>query len=442
MKRYIAILFVLLPCLLIAQTIGFVALDSLASGDTLRVEQFGDTTINYLFLRENLSDQLSSHLSEDEVLLELVAQQGRSLCAKDTAWKEYPHPLCIPLMYVPTPFPRLLDTTNVDPYSIVAIRRNARRYITTQHADLYVACSDMARLKDVELGHVKVRKAIVKDAMEDMLERERAVRYKDSHWRRELNLALQITQNYATNNWYQGQSNAFAMLASAKGYINYNHNNLSWENNAEWRMGISTVSGDSLRMINTTDDIFRINSKFGYQVHKSWYVSASTELRTNLLNNWQKNKDQLSATFLTPIRFTVGVGVDYKPIEGLSINLAPATYKIVYAFKSDSEQLDVTDFGIEAGESMLTELGSLLRVDWKWQPVREIIVDTKFYFFTNYQRIETELEINMDFIINRYFSAKLLLYPRYDGLIKSDDGLRPYLQFKELVSVGFSHTFR
>jgi hypothetical protein len=48
----------------------------------------------------------------------------------------------------------------------------------------------------------------------------------------------------------------------------------------------------------------------------------------------------------------------------------------------------------------------------------------------------------MDFIINRYFSAKLLLYPRYDGLIKSDDGLRPYLQFKELVSVGFSHTFR
>ena len=90
---------------------------------------------------------------------------------------------------------------------------------------------------------------------------------------------------------------------------------------------------------------------------------------------------------------------------------------------------------------MLNEVGSSLRVDWKWRPLREIIVETNFYFFTNYQRIETELEVNVDFIINRYFSAKLMLHPRYDSTVVTSDQ-KTKIQFKEFISIGFSHTFR
>ena len=441
-QNVLIILPILFPVCLVAQTLNVARLDSLITGDTLRVEQRGDTVVHYLFVRETIDSQLSSHLSDDELLLGLVAKQSRMLHANDTLWEEYPHPLCMELMYIPTAFPSIRDTTHYAPYSIPAIRSNARRYITTKYADLYVSVSDTNRLKDIELDQLEIRRAIVKDPQQDMLELERAMRYRYSHWRRELNVSLQITQNYATNNWYQGQSNAFAMLAGVKGYINYKHENIAWENSADWRMGISTVSGDSLRIMNTTDDLFRITSKFGYQIHNHWYVSASTELRTNFLNSWKKNSNQLSAAFLTPVRFTIGVGVDYQPIKGLSVNLAPATYKLIYALKGDSDLVDVTDFGIEQGVSLLSEVGSMLRVDWKWQPVREIVLDTRFYFFTNYKRIETELEVDIDFIINRYFSAKLLLHPRYDGNIIPADGMLPYLQFKELVSVGFSHTFR
>jgi hypothetical protein len=56
--------------------------------------------------------------------------------------------------------------------------------------------------------------------------------------------------------------------------------------------------------------------------------------------------------------------------------------------------------------------------------------------------VETELEIDVDFIINRYMSAKLLLYPRYDGTVEGTSEKRAKLQFKELISVGFAHTFR
>ena len=101
----------------------------------------------------------------------------------------------------------------------------------------------------------------------------------------------------------------------------------------------------------------------------------------------------------------------------------------------------MADYGIPEGEEMLSELGSSVRVDWKWRPLREVILETSFYFFTNYKRIETELEVNVDFIINRYLSAKLMLHPRYDSTVTSEEG-KTKMQFKEFISVGFSHTFR
>ena len=390
----------------------------------------------------SLDTLLDKALDEDAILLGLVAQQAQELHANDTAWEQYPHPLCIPLMYVPPTFRALMDTTEDDLYSIDNIRANARRYITQHHSDMYVSISDPKRMKKLQMGHMQVQRAMIKDIEEDLLDKKRALRDQKTNWRRQLNLSLQITQNYATNNWYQGAANAFAMLAGVKGYANYKDEHIVWENSGEWRAGLSTVSGDSLRVIKVTDDVFRLNTKFGFQVHAKWYISAVGEFKTNFWPNYRTNSSQLSTTFLTPIRFNLGVGVDYKPIKGLSVNISPATYKMVYATISDAERVNVSDFGIEAGKNILNELGSSLRVDWKWRPLREIEMEANFYFFTNYQRVETELELDVNFIINRYLSAKLMMHPRYDSTIELAEGQKNKLQFKELISVGFSHTFR
>jgi hypothetical protein len=138
----------------------------------------------------------------------------------------------------------------------------------------------------------------------------------------------------------------------------------------------------------------------------------------------------------------MGVGVDCKVFKGVSINFSPATYKLVYALKTDPERVNVTDYGIAADKNIIHEIGSSLRVEWRWKPIKEIATETKFYFFTNYKQIETELEINVDFIINRYLSAKLMLHPRYDGTVDLVADQKSKLQFKELISVGFAHTFR
>ena len=166
------------------------------------------------------------------------------------------------------------------------------------------------------------------------------------------------------------------------------------------------------------------------------------DLRTNFFPNFQKNERRMNTTFLTPMRYTMGLGVDYKPLKGLSINLSPATYKLTYAFIANEDRINVNEFGLEVGQKVLNEIGSSLRVEWKWRPLREIELETKFYFFTNYKQVETELEIDIDFYINKYMSAKLLLHPRYDGTVESTTDYKSKLQFKELISVGFAHTFR
>ena len=401
-----------------------------------------------------ISNVVAQTVDEDILLLELVEQQSvdlhrdtilvgdSALVVCDTIWQHYPHPLCIQLMYVPQPIRSLTDTTSEDRYSITAIRRNALRYITRNHADLYVSVSDPDRLKSIEIGTTKVQRAIVKDLEEDELDAARALRDMRSPWRREANLSLQLTQNYATENWHQGAANAFSMLWGAKAFANYNKNNLSWENNVEWRVGLSTVSGDTLRKINTTDDIFRIYSKLGYKYHQHWYASMFVDFRTNFFPNFRQNEHRMNTTFLTPIRYSMGLGVDYKPLKGLSINLSPATYKLTYALTTNEDRINVNEFGIETGQQMLNEIGSSLRVEWKWRPLREIELETKFYFFTNYKQVETELEIDIDFYINKYMSAKLLLHPRYDGTVESATDYKSKIQFKELISVGFAHTFR
>lgn len=396
---------------------------------------------------------MAQTVDDDILLLELVSQQSEDLhkdtlrvgdsvmIVCDTVWKKYPHPLCIPLMYVPQSFPSLDEKPSAMSYSIASIRRNALRYILANHAELYVSISDPVRLKKVDIGKTKVHRTTIKH-VEREIDANRALHNNISPWRKGAQLSLQITQNYATDNWHQGSVNAFSMLGNAKAFINYKGKYLSWENSAEWRVGVSTISGDSLRVMNTTDDRFQIYSKFGYQVHKKWYVSTFADFKTNLFPNFQKNSNKLNTTFLTPIRYTMGIGVDYKPIKGLNVNISPATYKMVYANIIDPEYVNVTDFGLETNQHILNEIGSSLRLEWKWKPIREIELETRFYFFTNYKQIEVDLEIDVDFIINRYMSAQLIVYPRYDGTIENVTNRISQIQFKELISVGFAHTFR
>ena len=107
----------------------------------------------------------------------------------------------------------------------------------------------------------------------------------------------------------------------------------------------------------------------------------------------------------------------------------------------DTARVTVTDYGLKEGQQTQHNFGSSLRLEYVWKPVREVALETKFYMYTNYQDVELDLEVNCDFIINRWLSARLTVHPRYDTSVIMEGDEHAKIQFRELLSIGFAHKF-
>ncbi|MBR7155141.1 MAG: DUF3078 domain-containing protein [Paludibacteraceae bacterium] len=348
----------------------------------------------------------------DDYLLDLVQQQSETIHANDT----------------------------VDTLTLAELMRLDSIQRELAEVDSLRTVNAALQVQEVEkVPTIVIEKSWVKDEVEDRNDVLRAIRELRSPWRRELTLMVQVTQNYVTPNWYQGGSTSFAALGIAKGQVSYIRERFTWENFFEWRMGGSTVSADSLHKMNTTDDLFKIYSKANFRIVPKLFSSLSAELDTRLLPTYKSNSMDLKSAPFSPLRFNMAVGLDYKPVPGLSLSVSPISYKVIHVM--DTARVTVTDYGLKEGQQTQHNFGSSLRLEYVWKPVREVALETKFYMYTNYQDVELDLEVNCDFIINRWLSARLTVHPRYDTSVIMEGDEHAKIQFRELLSIGFAHKF-
>ena len=310
-----------------------------------------------------------------------------------------------------------------------------------------IAMMDSLKLMNAQLEEqehevpvIAVQRSLVKDAEEDQRDVMRAIRNMHTPWRKEATIIAQMTQNYVSPNWYQGGVSSFAVLSIMKGQIDYYGDRFTWENTGEWRAGGSTAKEDTLRYVACTDDLFRLYSKANYKAVEKLYYSFSAELETRFFRTYKPNTKTLKSAPFSPMRLNLALGIDYKPTEGMSISFSPLAYKMIHV--ADTVNMNKADYGIEAGKKTLNDVGSSIRFEYVWKPVREVVLETKLYMYTNYKKVELDLEVNCDFIINRFFSARLMLHPRYDNTVILDGQEKAKMQFKDLLSIGFAHKFR
>jgi len=358
-----------------------------------------------------LADQ-DKTVSMDELLLDLVAAQSADLHANDT-----------------------VDTlTYAELMRLDSIAREMKELDSLRNinAGLVIQSPDSTPVLVIE-------KSWIKDAEEDRIDVLRAIREMRSPWRRELTLMAQITQNYVTENWYQGGSSSFAAFGSAKGQISYIRERFTWENFGEWRVGGSTVSADTVHKMNTTDDLFRLYSKANFRIVPKIFTSLSAEIDTRLFPTYKTNSMVLKSGPFSPFRFTAAFGIDYKPVKDFSLSVSPVSYKVIHIM--DTARVNGKDFGLEEGQRTQHNIGSSVRLEYTWKPVREVALETKFYIYTNYRNVEIDLELNCDFIINRWLTSRLTVHPRYDSAVIMEGDEKAKMQFRELLSIGFAHKF-
>ncbi|NDP21970.1 MAG: DUF3078 domain-containing protein [Paludibacter sp.] len=336
--------------------------------------------------------------------------------------------------------PEMLSTNHI----ISDLRRFTRNEISRKAAHLYCLTFDQLpdpnSNKNYHLEGKQIKSVhFVDDNIASQYDKKIEVRKAQiGPWYYKANALGQFSQNHVSENWYQGGNSNFAVLGILAGKFNYdNKKSIQWENMGEWRMGFNSIDGDTIRMLSTNDDIFKINSKLGIKAGGNWFYSGSVDFSTQFFRSYKGvNSMDLKASFLTPIRLNVGAGLDYKYKKIFSLLLSPISYKYIYV--NDTVRLNQNLFGVKKGQNYLSEIGSSFKAVVSYPLTREIQLDSKLSFYTNYEKVEIDWELVCNMTINRFMSTRISLNPRYDNTII---GEKAGIQFKQLLSVGFSHKF-
>jgi hypothetical protein len=200
-----------------------------------------------------------------------------------------------------------------------------------------------------------------------------------------------------------------------------------------------------------SDDKIDISSKFGYRASKKWFYSGLFSFKSQFANGYDNPGEAVRkkiSSFLSPGYLNLSLGMDYKPNDKFTALIAPVSGKVTLVFNDYLSSLG--SFGVDSSKTARAEFGGYLKFSYKDQIMKNILLDTKIDFFTNYLENPQYVDVNWDlllkFTVNEYISATLitqLIYDR-DILFEPDEGTgdpEPRVQFKELFGIGLTYSF-
>ena len=339
---------------------------------------------------------------------------------------------------------------------VVELRTHVKDYVRATAPELYAYHkSQLPSVSELQVGRIQYDKRDKLLLNLDSLNKSRTSKLKVdlpeiSKWSKGAKFQVHASQNYISSNWYKGGESNMAMTMYAMGYFNYdNRKGLQWDNKAEWKLGLYGMASDSLRWLRVNEDLFRLNSKLGFKAFKNFYYTAEWDFQTQLFNTFKSNTYIRTSGPFSPIRMSLSLGMDYKWKSIVSVFVSPLSYKLVYvadmSYKEGvlPEENIAYQVGITDGTRQSNQLGALVRTDFDYDFNESIGMEVHFSFFGNYvgkiKGVEVGCEVIGNFKINRFLSAKVSLYPRYDSTTIPADGGKPKMQFYELISLGFNY---
>lgn len=263
-----------------------------------------------------------------------------------------------------------------------------------------------------------------------------------SHWSRGTLLQLGFSQ-MSLSNWAAGGYSSVALNAYVNMFKTYEIEEMFWENRLQLAWGFINSFGDKFKK---SDDKIIFDSKYGYRAWNKVFASAAFNFRSQFTNSFNypaAGKVLVSGPF-SPAYFSFGIGLDYKPAKVISINFSPLTSNLVIVAREELR----TKYGNRIDQPAKLELGAQLKIDYKQQLSKNLAVASNLILFSDFLKNPQNIKVNWDLFIdakiNKYFSTNIRTNLIYDDniLIADKDGvLDKRVQFKEILSVGFSYTF-
>lgn len=251
-------------------------------------------------------------------------------------------------------------------------------------------------------------------------------------------------------NWSAGGKSSTSGIALFNINGNYKKDNISWENSLNLEYGL--LKEDEKALVKSNDKIDLV-SKFGVIKNEKISISTLFNFKTQFADGYKSpNTVNIISRFMAPGYMTLSEGIDYHPSKTFSMVISPLTGKVTFVL--DDKLSAAGNFGVSAGDKIRYEVGSFIKMEWKTDIMKNVGLQTKVDFFSNYLNNPENIDVNWDLLlnmkINDFLSANLITSLIYDDDIKiaidkNNDGIieakGPRVQFKELFGLGLSLKF-
>jgi len=278
--------------------------------------------------------------------------------------------------------------------------------------------------------------------------------------------SLNASQTSLTN-WSAGGDNAISGIAAVNLYADYKGGRHSWVSTFNGAYGLLKTGDNPFRK---SDDRLELNSKYGYETAKNWYISGVMNFWTQFAEGFQYvdnvKVEPAISKLMAPGYLQIGPGMDWIPNDNFSIFLSPATAK--FTFVLDDAIADLGTYGTTkadtladgtpiagTGENIRTEFGANLRANYKKELNEAVLFNTSLGLFSNYLEDPQYIDVNWGMGITatlwKFLAVSLnteLIYD-HDILLTDFDnqitegvyGTKRAVQFRQILGVGLSYTF-
>jgi hypothetical protein len=262
---------------------------------------------------------------------------------------------------------------------------------------------------------------------------------------------LQFSQTNDSKNWDKDGLGNINLLSVHSFTATYQKNKWKVNQSLEWRLNLANNSNDTIRWYKVAEDKFRSYTTVGFQAFKNWFYSSNMEFTTQFVPNHIENKTDRVASFLSPFKVNTGLGMNYTlnktypnkthpKLQGKKVvftaDISPLSIQYVNVMKNVA---NLSQFGIKEGSSLLdfgTTLNAKLTVNFS----KSTSYMTRINYFTNYHKVYSEWEHDLNLPINRYFSMRLYFFATFDDT-RTKTEKYGYIQIKETFSFGFNYTW-
>lgn len=267
---------------------------------------------------------------------------------------------------------------------------------------------------------------------------------RDSSWTLSGVSSLNLSQ-ISLSNWAGGGENAVGFEVQFAYSANYKRNRHLWQNRLEMAYGLNQTESTGTKK---TNDKIYFSSTYGYEMTKSLYLSGQLGYNSQFAKGYDYTTDPKTyiSRFMSPGYLTTGAGLTWNPKAYFTATLSVISWRGTFVCsKILSEQ---GAFGVTPGKHLFSEMGGNLKMEVKYEFLKNMTVYSRLDLFSNYleeaKNVDVRWDIQLNMQVNKWFSANITTNMIYDNdtkILQKDGTKGPRLQFKETLGIGLQVNF-